>query len=207
MPSLLTEDQGGTRYLRAGAIPFVIAAIAIPVVVAMLISVVAIEATAVGMAAGAAAVATLLIAAARLRPRGRLEVAARTDTGRRLLVVAAEEIPAAVAERVAERAGAVDDVRLVVPLRSRTIDRWLSAEDGARGDAQRKLAHSAGALVAAGLPVSGSLGDGDLLQALEDELRSFAADEVVVVSSVGDEKVDEVRARLAVPLVHIRSDQ
>jgi hypothetical protein len=206
MPSLLTEDEGGTRYLRAGAIPVVVAAIAVPVVVAMLISVVAIEATAVGMAAGAAAVATLLIVAARVRPRGRLEVAARTDAGRRLLVVAAEEIPAAVAERVAERAGGAEDVRLVVPLRSRRIDRWLSAEDRARGEAQRRLAHSAGVLVAAGLPVSGSLGDGDLVQAVEDELRSFAADEVVVVSA-DREKVEQVRGRLAVPLVHIRSAQ
>jgi len=207
MPSLLTEDSGGTRHLRAGAIPVVIAAIAIPIVVAMLISVVAIEATAVGMAAGAAAVAALLIAAARLRPRGRLEVATRTDTERRLLVLAAGEISATVAERVAELAGSADDVRLVVPLRSRTIDRWLSAEDRARGEAQQRLAHSAGALVAAGLPVSGSLGDGDLVQALEDELRSFAADEVVVVSADGQESLDEARARLSVPFVHIRSAQ
>ncbi len=47
------------------------------------------------------------------------------------------------------------------------------------------LARSAGALVAAGLPVSGSLGDGDPVQALEDELRSYPADEVVWVPGPG----------------------
>jgi hypothetical protein len=182
MPSLLTEeDSGGTRYLRAGAIPVVVAAIAVPVVVAMLLSVLALEATAVGMAAGAAAVATLLVLAGRMRPRGRLEVASRTDAERRMLVIAADEVTPAEAERVARIAAGAADVRLVVPLPSRTIDRWLSAEDAARNEAQRRLAHSAGALVAAGLPVSGSLGDSDVAQALEDELRGYSADQVVLV--------------------------
>jgi hypothetical protein len=189
MPSLLTEeDAGGTRYLRAGAIPVVVAAIAVPVVVAMLLSVLAIEATAIGMAAGAAAVATLLVLAGRLRPRGKLEVAARTDAERRLLVIAADEVTADVADRVARIAEGAADVRLVVPVSSRRIDRWLSAEDAARAEAQNRLAHSAGALVAAGLPVSGSLGDNDVAQALEDELRGYPADRVVLV---GDRDSEE----------------
>lgn len=201
MRSLLTdEDSGGTRYLRAGAIPLVIAAIAVPVVVAMLVSVVAIEATAVGMAAGAAAVATLLFLAARLRPRGRLEVAASGDTDRRLLVVATDEVGPEQAERIASVADEAADVRLVVPVPSRRLDRWLSAEDSARREAERRLAHSAGTLVAAGLPVSGSLGDSDASQALVDELRNYSADEVILVASDADrERLRPVLERLDVP--------
>jgi hypothetical protein len=204
MPSLLTEeDAGGTRYLRAGAIPVVVAAIAVPVVVAMLLSVLAIEATAIGMAAGAAAGATLLVLAGRLRPRGKLEVAARTDAERRLLVIAAHEVTSEAAERVARIAEGAADVRLVVPVSSRRIDRWLSAEDAARGEAQNRLAHSAGALVAAGLPVSGSLGDNDLAQALEDELRGYPADRVVLV---GDSD-SEVRLQPALDRLDVRYDR
>ena len=201
MRSLLTdEDSGGTRYLRAGAIPFVIAAIAIPVVVAMLVSVIAIEATAVGMAAGAAAVATLIILAARLRPRGRLEVAASGDTDRRLLVVATDEVGPEQAERIASVADEAADVRLVVPVRSRRLDRWLSAEDSARREAERRLAHSAGTLVAAGLPVSGSLGDSDASQALVDELRDYSADQVILVAAEKDrERLRPALERLDVP--------
>ena len=68
-----------------------------------------------------------------------------------------------------------------MPVPSHRLDRWLSAEDEARHEAEARLARSAGTLVAAGLPVSGSVGDADPAQAVEDELRDFAADEVVLV--------------------------
>ena len=205
MPSLLTEeDSGGTRYLRAGAIPLVVAAIAIPVVVAMLLSVLAVGATAIGMAAGAAAVASLIVLAARLRPRDRLEVAAHRDSERRLLVIATEEVSPNAAERVAEAAGGAADVRVVVPVASRRIDRWLSAEDAARDAAQDRLARTAGALVATGLPVSGTLGDNDPAQALEDALRDYAADEVVVLGGTDDERLSRALERLELPVDRIR---
>ena len=202
MPSLLTEeDSGGTRYLRAGAIPLVVAAIAVPVVIAMLLSVIAVGATAIGMAAGAAAVASLIVLAARLRPR-RMDVAAPSDAGRRLLVLAEGEVTPEAAERVAARAEGAVDVRVVVPLVSRRIDRWLSAEDAAREAAQDRLARAAGALVAAGLPVSGSLGDSDARQALEDVLRGYSADEVIVVGGEGD-RLSGALERIEIPVSRI----
>ena len=192
--SLTREDSRGTTYLRAWAIPLVVAAICVPVVLAMLLGMLAIEGTGLGLAAGALAVATLLVIAGRAKPRGKTEVADRPDAERRLLVVASAEVTPDAAERVADRAEGASDVRLVVPVPSRKLDRWLSAEDNARAEAQRRLAHAAGALVAAGLPVSGSLGDSDPAQALEDELRSYSADEVVVL---GDDDRD---GRLAAAL-------
>ena len=203
----LTQDSGGTRYLRPGAIPLVVAGIAVPVVVAMLIGMVTVEGTALGLAVGALAVAALIVIAARARPDGRMEVAARTDAERRLLVIATGEVTAPAAEAIRNRADEPADIRLVVPVRSKRIDRWLSATDEARDDAQNTLAHSAGALVAAGLPASGSLGDPDPVQALEDELRSYSADQVVWIVGPGEEEPSEqVQARLGIPLTLLRAD-
>ena len=180
-PSLTREDSRGTTYLSGWAIPLVVAAICVPVILAMLLGMLAIEGTGLGLAAGALAVATLLVIAGRAKPLGKTEVAEPTDAERRLLVVASVEVTPEAAGQVARRAEGTVDVRLVVPVPSRRLDRWLSAEDDARAEAQRRLAHAAGALVAAGLPVSGSLGDSDPAQALEDELRGYSADEVVVL--------------------------
>jgi len=197
----LTQESDGTTYLRAGAMPLIVALIAVPVVAAMLLGVITIEGTALGLAAGAAAVATLIVIAARARPGGAMEVAAHRDAEHRLLIVASSEVSPEAAEQIRLHGEGAADVRLVVPLRSRRIDRWLSATDDARDAAQTLLAHSAGALVAAGLPVSGSLGDNDPVQALEDELRSYPADQVIWVSAPGEpEPSAEVRERLGIPL-------
>jgi len=60
-------------------------------------------------------------------------------------------------------------------------------------------------LTAAGLAVSGSVGDSDPLQAVEDELRSFAADEIVVLADPeSDAAVEQLRNRLALPLTTVR---
>ena len=72
----------------------------------------------------------------------------------------------AAVERIAELAGGAADVRIVVPMPSDRLSRWLSAEDRARQSGQDRLARSAGALTAAGLTVSGSVGDSDLVQAV-----------------------------------------
>ncbi|MGZ5311138.1 MAG: hypothetical protein ACXWFN_00910 [Solirubrobacterales bacterium] len=202
----LTQESHGTTYLRPAAMPLIVAAIAVPVVAAMLLGVVTIEGTALGLAAGAAAVAALLVIAARARPGGTMEVAAHQDAERRLLVLATGEVTPEAAEAIRLRGEGAADVRLVVPVQGRRIDRWLSATDDARDAAQTLLAHSAGTLVAAGLPVGGSLGDSDPLQALEDELRSYPADEVVWVIGGGEpEPTERDRERLGLPLTLLRA--
>jgi hypothetical protein len=127
-------------------------------------------------------------------------VAASDDGQRRVLVIATAEPTPAAAERVAGIAGSAADVRLVVPVPSHRLDRWLSAEDDARREAEGRLARSAGVLVAAGLPVSGSVGDHDPAQALEDELHDFAADEVILLGDGRRDPLSKVEARLGLPL-------
>jgi hypothetical protein len=183
---------------RPFAIPLIITAICVPIVAAMALA--GTFGAGLGMAVGAVAVTGLILFAVRARPDASLEVARSADTGHRVLVVATAEPTARAAEQVAELVGSAEDVRLVVPVPSHRLDRWLSAEDKARHEAEARLARAAGALVAAGLPVSGSVGDPDPAQALEDELRDFAADEVVLLISNGKDPLAKVEARLGIPL-------
>jgi hypothetical protein len=203
MGSLLTTEdpQGGLRF-RPFTVPLLIAVIGGSVAAAM-----AVQGTGVGaglgMAVGALAATALIVFAVRARPRDQVEVAETTEGERRVLVLATSEATPEAAQRIAEVAAGADDVRLVIPVPSDRLERWLSAEDEARAEAQRLLAHSAGALVAAGLPVSGSLGDPDPVQALEDELRDYPADEIIMLANGDDDPLAEIRGRLGLPLTRV----
>jgi hypothetical protein len=184
---------------RPFAIPLIIAVICTAVAAAMSLSGTEIGAG-LGMAVGAVAATSLVAFAARAKPDGKLEVASSEDAGHRVLVLAVAEATPATAQRIADITGSPSDVRLVVPVPSHRLDRWLSAEDDARYEAEARLARSAGVLVAAGLPVSGSVGDADPAQALEDELRGYAADEVVLLGSGDKNPLGKVESRLGLPL-------
>jgi hypothetical protein len=184
---------------RPFAIPLIIAAICTAVAAAMALSGTGLGAG-VGMAVGAVAATSLVTFAARAKPAGKLEVAPSEDAGHRVLVLAVAEATPATAQRIADITGSPSDVRLLVPVPSHRLDRWLSAEDSARREAEARLARSAGVLVAAGLPVSGSVGDADPAQALEDELRGYAADEVVLLGSGGKDPLGKIEPRLGLPL-------
>jgi hypothetical protein len=203
MGSLLTTEdpQGGVRF-RPFAVPLLIAVIGGSVAAAMAVQGTGIGAG-LGLAVGALAAAGLIVFAARARPRERVEVAEGGAGERRVLVLATTEVTAQAAQRVEELAAGAEDVRLLIPVPSHRLERWLSAEDDARAEAQRLLAHSAGALIAAGLPVSGSLGDPDPAQALEDELRDYPADEVVLLAEGDEDPLAEVSGRLGLPLTRL----
>ncbi len=93
-------------------------------------------------------------------------------------------------------------VMMLSPARIGFLDRWASDVEAARRDAQRRLVISVAALAAAGIEAEARVGDEDLVQAVEDQLGSFPASEVILVSTVGAEDntaaaaADELRARL-----------
>jgi hypothetical protein len=184
--------------LRPFAAPLIIGAIGTSIVAAMALA--GSFGAGLGMAVGAIAATSLIVFAARSKPQPTLEVAARRDAGHRVLVIAVTEATPESAQRIADITGSPADVRLVVPVPSHRLDRWLSAEDKARREAEARLARSAGTLVAAGLPVSGSVGDADPAQALEDELRGYAADEVVLLTEGDKDPLGKVESRIDLPL-------
>jgi hypothetical protein len=202
-PFLTTTDpEGGLRF-RSFAIPLMILLICVAIVASMALG--GILGAGIGIAVGGIAATALVVFASRARPNRKIEVAEHEDTAHRVLVMATAEATAASAQRIAALAGKPKDVRLVVPVPSHRLDRWMSAEDDARREAEGLLARSAGALVAAGLPVSGSVGDHDPAQALEDELRDFPADEVVLLTTNGKDPLAKIETRLSLPLRRVSS--
>ena len=76
--------------------------------------------------------------------------------------------------------GVDEDVLARLPALNSRLRTWTSDEDGARAAAQARLDASLARLAARGVNARGEIGDGDPLQALEDALREFPADEIVV---------------------------
>ncbi len=134
---------------------------------------------------------------------------------RRILVVANETVGG---EELISllRGKAIDadaDVLLVCPALNTKVRTWTSDVDPARAEAQARLDASLARLERAGVRARGEIGDGDPLQALEDALREFPADEIVVSTHPEGRSywleqgvVGDARQRFDVPLTHVVVD-
>lgn len=189
-------------------LPLIVAGLVLPIVAGFLIA-----GPALGVAVGALAVLALLVVAARQRPLGPIGSATTGDGGRHVLIVATDAVedPVDVARivRAAEIEGGADDaeVLVLVPARIRFLDRWASDVESARHEAQERLVATVAALAKAGVAAEARVGDEDIVQATEDQLQSFPATEVVLVTG-GSEGVDEatteLRSRLRAEFRHTR---
>lgn len=172
-------------------LPVIVAALAVPIVAAF-----ALGGGGAGVAAGALVAAALVVVAARQKPRG--PIGARPEGGARrrvlLVLTCAVETPAAV-QRISTAAGLGDgaeaEVLVLAPARIGFLDRWASDVEGARQAAQRNLVVAVAALAKAGIAAEARVGDEDVVQATEDQLQSFAANEVVLVE---DGEADDAAA-------------
>jgi len=105
---------------------------------------------------------------------------------RRLLVVTTvPDAGDAVRSRVLEHAGGEDaEIRVVAPAADVSPLQWLANdEDAARAEAGEAAARTADAVGGAEVEV----GDSDPVKAIEDALRTFPADEVIVVTPAGEQ--------------------
>jgi len=134
---------------------------------------------------------------------------------RRILVVANETVGgSALLEQIRRRSEGVDEhVLVVVPALNSPLKHWTSDEDGAREAAQERLETSLAAMRAAGIDASGEVGDSDPLQAIEDALRTFAPDELIISTHPPDRShwlergvVAGARERFALPVTHVVVD-
>jgi hypothetical protein len=134
---------------------------------------------------------------------------------RRILVIANETVGGdelrTLLERKAE--GVAEEMLLVCPALNSRVRTWTSDEDPARAEAQSRLNASLARLGEAGVSVRGEIGDGDPLQALEDALREFPADEIVVSTHPPGRShwleqgvVEQARHRYDVPVTHVVVD-
>ncbi len=134
---------------------------------------------------------------------------------RRILVVANETVAGGELHELLGRKaeGVSEDVLVVCPALNSKLNTWTSDEDGARAAAQERLDASLARLRQAGIAARGEIGDGDPLQALEDALRVFPADEVVVSTHPPGRSnwleqgvVEQARLRFDVPVTHVVVD-
>jgi hypothetical protein len=131
---------------------------------------------------------------------------------RRLLVVTTAPDPEdELREQVGRYAGGDVEVLVVAPLSDISPLQWLTGEeDEARAEAERR-AREAGEAVPGDI-VDARVGDPDPLVAIEDALRTFPADELIVVTRPDETATwleDDARValeRFSLPMTHLVVD-
>jgi hypothetical protein len=133
----------------------------------------------------------------------------------RILVIANETVGgSALREEIKRHVRPGETEMLVVsPALNSPIRHWVSDEDDARRAARDRLDASVARLAQLGVTVRGNVGDGEPLQAIEDALRTFGADEIVISTHpegrshwLEQDLIEKARERFAVPITHVVVD-
>jgi hypothetical protein len=170
-------------------LPLIVTAIVVPIVVGILAA-----GPEAGLALGAlVAVALVYVAVVIMRPREAIGDAPDPLVRRRLLVVVSHPVddPGTTAAIAAEAGvdGSRDlaEVMILAPARIGFLDRWASDLEPARQEAQKTLVISVASLAKAGVIAEARVGDEDIVQAVEDQVGSFRATEVVLVTATDED--------------------
>lgn len=198
------------RYvLAAWKLPLIVAAIAVSIVVGFYLG-----GPGLGMAVGALAATSIVVMAIRNPPKHAIVPAAAPDERARILVVAADPLEdESTIDRLAAAAGADDpgheqaDVLVLAPARNRPIDRWTGDVGPGRERAQQALVLTLASLARRELAAKARIGDEDPVQAVADEVGSYPATAVMLVTdpadAAGSGAAAELDSRLAVPFEHL----
>lgn len=133
-------------------------------------------------------------------------------SGKRVLVVATAPIEASeLREYLREHAGADAEVCVVAPASDLSLLKWLANDEDEARDAAAEIAGKAKrAADPEAARVEVEVGDSDPVQAIEDALRRFPAEEVVVVTRGGEganwlekDATEEASERFGVPVTQL----
>lgn len=157
---------------------------------------------------GLVALVVALLAVASKDPMGRTP---HPELNRRLLIVTTFPIEDSdtiqvVADMVG--LGGVDSessIRVLTPADNSFLRRWATDLKDARERAQSRLVVSIASLTLAGVDADAKVGDENLVQAVEDELRTYDATEVFLLTSGTPESpvADVLSERLQPDFVHL----
>jgi hypothetical protein len=132
---------------------------------------------------------------------GSVEPDGAPRAGRKVLVISTvSRSAAALREAIG---GEIDELRVVVPVVRQSRLQWLAnADDEARDQAEEAAAQLGRALPSK--ETESTAGDSDPVLAVEDALREFAADEVVVVTRPDEEAswLEEGKGREIAETIH-----
>jgi hypothetical protein len=140
---------------------------------------------------------------------------ANGDDERRILVIANETVGGPELRSIlrSKAEGVNERILVVSPALNSQVRMWTSDEDGARAAAQQRLDTSLARLRQEGIQASGEVGDADPLQAIEDALRTFTPDEIVISTHPEGRShwlernvVGAARDRFDVPITHVVVD-
>jgi hypothetical protein len=162
-------------------LPLIVAAIAVPIAFAFYLG-----GPGIGVGVGALVAVAIVYVAVRQRPEDGIGPSPAAADRRRVLVVLADRLeepgPVEQVSSLIGGSGNEASVLVLAPAQIGFLDRWASDVEAARRDAQQRLVVSVAALAAAGIEAEARVGDEDLVQAVEDQLGSFPAAEVILVS-------------------------
>jgi hypothetical protein len=103
--------------------------------------------------------------------------------------------------------------QVVCPALNSRLKTYTSDEDPAREAAQKRLDVTLARLASVGIDANGVVGDGDPLVAVDDAVRTFGPNEIVISTHPPGKSnwlergvVDSVRARYDVPVTHVVVD-
>ena len=134
---------------------------------------------------------------------------------RRVLVVANETLEGETLHAMIKEKceGYRTNVLVVTPLQPTPLAHLASADDDARAAANKRLEASLATLRESGISAHGHIGDPDPVQAIEDGLRTFGPDEIIVSTHPEGQShwlehgvVEQARDRFAVPVTHVVVD-
>jgi hypothetical protein len=160
----------------------------------------------------------LYFAFMRSRPEPPQRVAptlSHPDDEKRILVIANETLEGETLQGMIKRKseGYRTNVLVVAPAQPSPLQHIASDEDRSRREARERVDNSLARLREAGIPARGEVGDSDPLQAIEDALRTFGPDEVIVSTHPEGRShwleqgvVEKARERFAVPITHVVVD-
>jgi hypothetical protein len=166
-------------------------------------------------AVASAATATWWFRARRAERPARTVPTPHPEGERRILVIANETVGGhALRDLIHARSeGVREEVLVVTPALNSPLKTWTSDEDGARAAARERLDASLERLRSLGIEARGEIGDSDPVQAIEDALRTFGADEIVISTHpkgrshwLERDVVERARQRSTAPVTHIVVD-
>jgi|SRR4051812_16829678 hypothetical protein len=133
---------------------------------------------------------------------------------RRILVVANETVAGReLLDELHRRAGENSEMLVVAPALNTRLRYILADVDRAREQAEERLRRSIEALQSAGIRARGAVGDSNPVQAIEDALFEFPADEIVISTHPPERSnwlekktVERAREKFGVPITHVVVD-
>ena len=176
-------------------LPLVVFAIVVPIVVGTVLG-----GPGVGLALAALVAVGIVYWAVRMRPRGGIGEPPEAAVRRRLLVVVGRAVEDEATTRAIAAEAGIDcsrelaEVMVLAPLRIGFLDRWASDLEPAREEAQKALVISVASLARAGVVAEARVGDEDIVQAVEDQVGSYPATEVILVTAADAEDPDAAHA-------------